>query len=75
MADTIRLWTIERRGEAWILMGWPADVSRGPLEVRRFGGLNAAKLAAESAQGGALAWRDGRGDETKHGVVVAADVA
>ena len=71
--DSIRTWTIEPRGRAWVLMCWGADISRGPLEVRTFPSIDACRAAAENDHGAALEWREAKGDERKHGVVSAAD--
>lgn len=72
---TVRTFTIETRGTAAILMSWGVEIAAGPVELRRFESVEAAMRAAESEAGGVLAWREGRGEERKHGVVAAADVA
>jgi hypothetical protein len=70
----VRTYTIERRGSAAVLMSWGDDIAAGPIEVRRFEGVESARAAAEGDAGRSLAWREARGEERKHGVVAAADV-
>ena len=70
----VRTYTIEKRGGAVILMSWSEQISSGPIEVRQFGSLEAAKSAAQAEASTALSWREAQGDEQRHGVVTAADV-
>lgn len=70
----VRTYTIERRGPAAILMSWGAAIAAGPVEVRRFDDVDAARRAAELDAGRALSWREPVADERRHGVVCAADV-
>lgn len=71
---SLKCWTIERRGPAFVLMGWATDLARGPLEIRAFDSEAGAKSAAERESGRTLAWRAAAGGELKHDVVAAADV-
>ncbi len=71
----VRTYTIEPRGAAVVLMSWSEEIAAGPVEVRQFGTVAAAQAAAQAEAGQPLTWREARGDERKHGVVTAADLA
>jgi len=70
----VKTYTIERRGASLILMSWSREIAAGPIEVRRFDSVEAARGAAEADAGRALAWREPQAAETRHDVVTAADV-
>ena len=74
MSDAVKTWTVEKRGSRFVAMAWTARVADGPTEVRLCDDLAAAKALVEKSAGRALAWREAKGDELKHGVVVAADL-
>jgi hypothetical protein len=70
----VRTYTIETRGGAVVLMSWSDEISAGPVEVRQFVSIEAARSAAQSESSTPLSWREARGDEKRHGVVTAADL-
>jgi hypothetical protein len=74
MGTAVQRWTVERRGNRCVAMAWSANIAEGPLEVRLFADLAAARGGIEETCAGRIRWREVQADEARHGVELAGDL-